>query len=74
MRWAKPLAPARSTAARVTLKVTPWTAAAASTFVHGAISVVGLGGSSSSIFDQMNSKSRFDSRPARIPMTIPNGL
>ena len=46
VRCSKPLAPARSTAARVTLKVTPWTAAAPSTLGQVVSCVVGFGGSS----------------------------
>ena len=74
MRRAKPLAPARSTAARVTLKVTPSTTAAPRTLGQVVCSVVGLGGSSLSKMPQTASKSFFERKPARMPKTIPNGL
>jgi hypothetical protein len=58
----------------VDLKIIPCSAAAASTFVHGANCVVPSGGSSSSIFVQTKSKIRFAKTPDRMPSTRPMGL
>jgi hypothetical protein len=56
------------------LKITPCTAAALSSFAHDVSCVVGLGGSSSSIFVQTKLKIFLPTRPARMPRMMPNGL
>ena len=70
----KPLTPQRSTVANTTLNVTPWTAAAASTFGHVVSCVVGFSGSSLSKMPQTASKSFLAKKAERMPMTRPNGL
>ena len=52
----------------------PWSAAAASTLIHGACCVVPLGGSSSSIFVHTKSKIFLPTKPERMPRMSPMGL
>ena len=56
------------------LKTMPCSAAALRILTQSASCVVALGGSASSKRAQMNSKTFFDTRPARMPMMIPKGL
>src|SRR5256885_13496087 len=74
MSDAKPFAPALSTAARVTLKVTPSTAAAASTFGQVVSRVVGFGGSSRAMSAQRRAESVGGVKPPRKAGTKPPRL
>ena len=55
-------------------KITPWSAATASTRRQDASSVFGSGGSWSSIFVHTKSNAFLPSRPATMPSMIPIGL
>ncbi len=74
VRFAKPRAPARSTATRVVWKTTASSAAAPITLPSEACSWLALGGSSLSIRDQITAYRRVASLPAMMPQMMPMGL